>query len=602
MTIYNNGVFVPPTVVASFSGNTITVLPSLVALESLNVYAGAAVGSAVVSWPVRYATDSAVEMGKSVRLKIGSRTVFRGVVGDELPDIQADDESLSMVLYCDKWRMQERQIGQVGIGTQPTTPAEDIGKAGFKDVGFDVVFNLDGNPNKDPAALEFNTGSTATLWTLKEVLEWVFTYYVSDTAVELQSGTITALSTAYDRKPSHLDLTGMTALDAVDSIVSLTGESWGLIPGSSVSAFTPVRPGYGTQRTAWLMRPKGLQRAEAASDMHAGAVSVPRSIRAARDVYQAVSDRVVKETTYSTEGDDPLLIGRALFTDPKYYVRFYVDVSMYEDNALGANLSAGSKSKPWLKQLLTRLDQDGSSYITAAQLLANPALSTSERVPKPVVWISPDGTIENARACVGGFRIDYDNAMLDFKANLELAVNGQETPETVTYEGASTWTDVGVWLTVVTVLETVDYKESAPGSVYLPAPRYEIIHKSDLQPERRENVKLPDLAGAKNDIVDLADEGEEVYIDVADRLQDAIDSALEATPEVESPLKEDLPFIPEINIGDRLEVSGRNLRLSGKEVVTAIRYRFDEGVPDVVAVEATNITAAIESERFVEEN
>ncbi len=69
---------------------------------------------------------------------------------------------------------------------------------------------------------------------------------------------------------------------------------------------------------------------------------------------------------------------------------------------------------------------------------------------------------------------------------------------------------------------------------------------------------------------------------------------------MESPVTFEMPFLPDIDIGNRIAINGRNLHVSGDEVVTSMQYRFEEGTFDYVAVQATNLPATIDPEQFVE--
>ena len=156
---------------------------------------------------------------------------------------------------------------------------------------------------------------------------------------------------------------------------------------------------------------------------------------------------------------------------------------------------------------------------------------------------------------------------------------------------------MAVWLTVATVLESVESVASGRAPV-LPVPQVELIPKDTLIPEKRFRTLLPEVGGDPNDIVKLAEEIED-YVSVNDKLQAAIDTAIAANGVVETPATFELPFMPDIDIGDHVTVEGRGLGLSGDEVVIGMRYQFDAGVPDRLEVEATNLVGSIDPERFV---
>ena len=595
---HNLGVFKPPEADLFLAG---IVLKSggraVVHVQEINKYAGAAIGNAVISYPAAFAVDADPELGKEARLKIGGKTVFRGVVGQGPFDIGPDSDEIVLVLFDDKWLIASKTIGQIGVGTQ----GDPAGTTGFKDVGFEVIFNRDGRPNKDPASIEFNTGSTAVYWTCKTIMQFLFGY-VDATVATLDDDLLSG--DGYARIPTHVNLIGQQVHQAIDTVAQLAGESWGLVPGSAKSEFIPVRPGSGTQRTVRLFKPKAGARSTSSNKYHAVRCSVPKSIRSSRDLYQAVSAPIVKEHTYSSvageeEGDpeDPLLLRAASFADKSYAARFYVDVTKYADYNLGSSLSAGSTPKPWLAHLVTRISADGSAYVTAAQIAADDTLRGAQRIQKPFVWLATDGDKGNARLVDAGHRIDLDHGTIDFKATLDLMADTGDDPEDV---AITDWSTVGIWLTVATVLEIPESVETASGSQYLPVSFCQVISKSDLAPERRQLADLPDLAGNNNAITTEADPDEEEYIDITTRLQDAINSAIAASPAVETPVTVELPFVPLFEIGDLLAVSGRAVGASGDEAISSISYKFTEGVPSMAVVNATNVPAAIDPDNYLE--
>lgn len=587
MSNLSNGVYVPPKAVAHFEGKVVNYAPNTVYILEANRYAGSGIGSAVISYQAAYAWDATPEMGKAARITMGGTTVFRGVVGNAPFEVGTDQDEVQLVLFDDKWLMQSKTIGQIGIGTQAG------GESGFKDVAFEVIFNKDGQPNKNPSSREFHTGSAAVFWTLKDIMLFLFDYYIdSDVATCAE----TQLSTAYLRTPSHLNFVGMSALQAVDEVTQAAGETWGLIPDTSTSTFIAVRPGSGTEKKARMFSPQGGAGAGDAGAYHVDQCRSSMSIKDVRDVYQVKSARIIKERVHSNKGDDPLLLGAA-FNDKEFYYRYKVDITKYEDNDLGANLTSGSKPKPWLKELVTRLNAGGSTYLTAPDLVSNPALKASQRISKPPVWLSLGGTEEKARLVTGGCRIDTENGTIEFKQRVKLK---DDTDETTNEIEISSWATVGVWATLVTVLELPQYLETDTDNKYLPKSFMQVIQKSDLVPERRQDSWLPDLQGGNNDISKLATSSEEKYVDIEAPLQDVIDSAIASTPSVETPVDFRFPFMPTLQIGDRLSPAGRDVNTTGNEVVTMISYTFKDGVPSYMQARSTNITTSVDPENFVE--
>lgn len=586
----SDGVFVAPKCKAYFDAAMFNFFPNEWAILEAHSYAGEAIGSAVISAPAHYAQDADPDLGRTVRLKFDGQWIFRGLVIEGDFQIGPDEDQLVLTCVDDKWRLQHRTIGQMGIGTQGSPTGAD----GFADVGFDTTFNKDGKPNKNPGSLDFSLGSTAVYWTLEDILEWIFQYYVELTWATLDTDD---LSAAYEREPSHLALGGQTVLQAIDTVAQLAGQSWGLRAGANYSTFVPVAPGSGSVRAVRLAKPRMRGRANDATIYHASSCRISKTIRNAFDTYQAVSAPIVKETTYTTSGVDPLLVLRAGWSDGDWVTRYDVDVEAYAAHELGADRTAGAAPKPWLPHLLTRRKSDSQAYITAAEIAATPALRHAEQIGEPIVWLATDGVAANARRVTGGMRIDLDHGTVDFKAEVELL---DDTEDASAKEEISDWATVDIWLTVATVLETPESVETSAGNQYLHEPAYFIIAKSDLVPERRQDVWLPDLAAGNNDVTTASAGSEEEYVSVTDQLQDAIDSAIASTPAVETQMDADMPFAPVYRIGERIEVLGRESNATGDEVVVESSFQIYEKFES--RIRATNVVGAeaLDPEQFVE--
>jgi hypothetical protein len=177
-------------------------------------------------------------------------------------------------------------------GATPTTPPASVGLRGFTDVGFDVCFNADGRPNKSPTALDFCTGSAAIYWTLEDCLKFVFNWYIPATVATLNTAqlkTSNVTRAAWLRRPAHLNLSGETALDAVDQVVGLTGESWTLDYSANISAFRSVHAAGGTVRAAEAFLPSRGAQAASASDKTPSEMRVSGTLENCRDSVQVVS-------------------------------------------------------------------------------------------------------------------------------------------------------------------------------------------------------------------------------------------------------------------------------------------------------------------------
>lgn len=582
-----NGVYNPPDVGLLVPLTFPGALSVVARMESCERFAGASIGSAVVRYSTEFAEDATPGMGEEARITIGGETVFRGVVGDARLVISDGEDEVQLVLYDDKWLMDRMVIGQYGIGTV------DSGESGFKYVGFDFTFNPQGRPNKLVGSFDFDTSTSAEFWTLKTILQFIFTHYIDSSCAIIS---LDGMGDEWDRKPSHLNLIGQTALQAVDNVVALAGQSWGLNPGADKSRFTIVKRNYGALRTVHLFSTKSGRKATEATELHASSISVNTTIRNSRDVHQVFSGPMRYEIGLTSTGSDPLLV---MSSSPikGYSKRFTLDIAQYETYGLGQNPPTGGKPKPWLKELLTRIS--GGAYVTAAQIAANPALLDAERAQIPI-WIAADKTKPaTARLVVGGARIDCENCCIDLADVLDVMKNTAEIGadkkdrKELTIED---WDDAGVWMTVAMQLETRDVFESDTNSKYLPEEFYVVTTKEDLIPEKRCTVWLPDLAGDNNAISALA-ATEEAYYDVAALLEEACDSSVESMPLIETPIELRFGFFPVLNIGDRISVSGRDVGATGDEVITQVMFNIHESFE--TRVTATNVMAAVNPEEFV---
>lgn len=581
--VLSSGVFVPPSVEATppvlvSGGNA-----ELVKVVSIESFAGAAIGNAILALPLNRPDNPTVSIGEEATIKIGEDIVFDGIVGYAPAKIDTTTDELQLVLFDAKWLMAANRIGQWGIGL------EGLETYGFSDVALEVVFNADGIPNKDPDALDFCLGSNAVYWTLRDVMNFIFQYYIDDTVATCPAAQIA--HSAYDAEPSNLNLIGQTALQAVNAVAELAGETWTLIPGETASTFRSVRPGSGTIRTASFFKPFAGAKATGATENHPSEGQVAISVKECRDSFQAMSGNRIKETTYSVANG--LLSKVSGFKDKEYHVRFKIDVTKYFDNNLGLDLSDGAPPKKTLSHLCTRINDDANAYITAAELTATPALRKCKQVEIPV-WISADGTTGNAKLCKSGYRIDHKHGTVDFV----------EHPVTWDQWGFKDqalvvdWDIGGVWVTLATETEQREVVETDTLNQYLPTPMYEFVKKDDLKPESRVASWLPDLASSSRDAVTIIAPSGEDYVSVTDALEETVDRMLQHSAEIETPIDLMLPFFPwRWQVGDRLQLAGRSLGATGDEVITEIRHDVHEAFN--TRVRATNVMKSVDPEKFV---
>lgn len=565
--------FTPQACTLHLSGMIYAQFPATI--HKIEQRAGAEAGSATVSWPQKYASAQSTRFGDRAFITIGGEVVFRGNVAATPIVVAPDDDQVSLDLVDDKWLMSRNMIGQYGIGTLSAD-------AGFTDVGYEVIFNRDGRPDKNSSSLDFNLGSAAVYWSLKNMLEFIFARYIDSDVATLN---LSRLGSAYDAKPTQVNLIGQTALQAVDAIAELAGESWGLIPTRSASEFAPIRPGgWGKRRTVSLFQPNGGGSVVVAGNYHAASIDVQQGIQNARDRRQVLAGPTIKERGHANYGANPLLVRDTAFTHLEYATRFKVDVSQYQANGLGRNLSAGAKPKPWLSRLVTRMNDSATGYFTAAGMASVPArVETAERAEIPV-WVSADQNTANAQLVTAGKMIDTENGMLYFKG--QLTTIDPDNPDAKNQLIIEDWSAAGVWMTVATVLETFDKATSESSTEYLPKPFCTMTRKSELQQEVRELIWLPNpTTGAHTAFAPT----EEIYVDIQPRLAEILAAQQALAPGIETQMDLQFDFIPIFNLGDLIALSGRDLGQTGNEVVTSVSYDVHEDYRTHVS--ATNIAA-----------
>jgi len=575
-----------------FGQSPVTGFPSRVTIHRIEQQAGAAPGSAIVSYAEKRAEDATPKMGCTAKISYGETLIFRGTIGHAPTRIAADDDTVELVLFDDKWAAGAQRIGQHGIGTQQATTDGAVGSGGFKDVVFDFVFNRDATPNKDPAALDFCTGSNAVSWTLKDIIKFIFKYYIPSTVATVVDAAFG--DAAWARVPQHVDILDQKATQALDSICALAGMTWTFLYADAASKFLAIRPGTGTQRQVQLASVGTGGNASGANAWYATELTSSLKVTDCAHVFQVLSAPVIKETTYSTYGTNPMLVGVLGFKHEEFVARARVDVTKYAANNLGCNLTAGSLPKKIRTELCTRLMDDGTAYYSAAQLVSDRTLQERAKHAEVALWISDDGTEANARLCTGGYRIDTERGLIDFRRELELAT---ATPGVRQKVVIADWTRAALWMTCSTVLETVQSVEDTKAGDYLATPACMIARQPHLVPERRlAPLWLPGLTNPTVVYKALATDpenplNEEKYVDVTQALADGLTAAENVAPPIESEIEATFELFPLLNVGDLIAVKGRAIGALGTEVVVQLSYGLHHDF--TTHIRATNAIAGV---------
>lgn len=592
---FGNGIVSPPAVSISFDGG-----PSVNGhLYNIRLTAGGAPSTVSVGWPQDYAERIDSDLETVISVTLDGNVIFKGQivepqyeVGDQVDEVRAE-------ACCDKWVMAGEVVGRHGVGTT-SSEGESHGSKGFTDVGYSIVFNPGGRPNRGADHTDFSLASSASAWTVEDMIKFVFEHYIDSGLAALPTA---FTGTGWTGTPADVDLTGMPVPQAIDLLCELAGVGWSLSYGAigAASTFVEISPTQGTSRTVTLINPGAGASVTTANAYYTTRLSARETIGDARDVVQVFSAPIVKESTYTNVLDvsglsnEPLLRGSTLSGDKEYQIRFSVDVTKYAANNLGQSRSAGAPAKPWLQRLVTRQDESTGEFLTAAQIAADSSLREWPTLEKPYVWFCQDAT-ETERVwqlVSGGYRIDFENGFLDFKTEFELYGDSGEK-EKITLTGDGSWTKFGILLTVATVLDEHVVAVTGEDDQYLSNHKYVRVDRNDLIPELRQNSILPDLTtDDMNDGFLWASEAEENYVDVAADLDASVASATAAQSAVEQRVRAEFSFFPEIAVGDRMSFSGRTSLALPTVMVDNISYHFHEGVPNSLICSGTTVIRKI---------
>lgn len=571
MTLPRKGTWVAPTVRLV---GTIGFRQSLrwqAFIQRIEMMAGRTIGSAVISFPTIYSENATVTEGSQASIRIGNKTVFRGVVMGRPVNVNNQQDEVQVTLADDKHRMARFVVGQPTIGSQG-------GVLGFRQVGQDLIFNLNGYGNKQPGQLDFDLGSAATKWTLWEILQWLVANY-TDADVSLTGTQVTG----WDAQIDNVDLVGQDTPQALDTLCALVGHTW-VVEYTSSSTHIRIIPtaGIGQTERVRCFEPGGNARIAQAGEWASDDYRVVTDVAQVRDVHYAVSGFHQVEATYTTTGDDPLLVYSAATATPKWAARFVVDVTKYASHGLGQNLSAGARPKPWLPTLCTHVSSGSAFTLTPTQSTA-PA--------EPFVWVSQDGEASNRRLLTSGYEIDLENGILYIEPTVE-TYDGSSTASVDT--SGWTWASVGIWLTIATRLETVIVATAGEDSPFLPDLRANRIEVSDLVPRLiLAGRELPNLSN----YLAVTQAEDAVYTENPTAvLQHIANAHLQAMRQKSCTIIARMPFFPVATPGAKLTLD-RDLGQTGSEVITRVVYEMHDSW--VTEVEASNLAANVDPEVFL---
>lgn len=574
-------IFRPPQVVIKLQGRSHKKAVAQGELLSYDKLPGEAIGTAIVQYTPETADDFDPEMGKLADIYVGGDKVFAGYVVDAPATVGSEQDVSQLVIADVKGLLRGRFVG-----AEEVSERED--GAGFDQVGFEIVFNREGFGDKDPDALKWSGGSTAVAWTCANILQWLFTHYVPAAI-----GTLAAAPTGagWLREPAYLTLSGMTVLAAIDTVAQLAGEGWDLHPVATATEYARIAAGVGTEKTVRLFQPGRGADASDAGVWHATGVEIRPSVQGAFDRFEAQSGAGVIETMFGTSAAyNASLVKQAATTDVKYVARYAIDVTKYALRKAGLALAAGSRPKPLMPWLVTR--------VTAAGAVSDPPYAAAaERFKGPIVWIVPDATVEGTKPLQveDGYKLDLDWSTIEFEPKIKVVGSADGEKDELTI---ADWSKAGVYLTAAVRIETrqVSFEEA---DVALPIEQVALVSRPDLAPEWRWKSAIPadEVAG----FLLLSNEADpELCVETRDKLLAAAESAAANAPAYQRNGELRFATVPAIFPGDRVLIRGRTLPTGTASLsVTDVRMSCVDGVPDEVRVAISNAPVACDPKNYL---
>jgi hypothetical protein len=551
-----------------------------VEVVGIHVPAGSRYGSCTLSFPRGYAFQGLPAEGDRLTVAIDGSRIFDGFAVGFPGQIATQSERVILRAVDARWRLAQRKIGDSDFGA-------------FAVVGYRVVFNPGGAGNRNPAAESggdylFLSGPTAVAWTRKEILDRILKTY----AAGLLSVNLAGLSAKWDEVSLNFVAYGMSVGEAISALARECGESWGVAPtsGADPAAIVSIKPGGSSPFVVAL--PEPLAGANASSYGAANAVvglSGGSSIEESTDAVEVHTGSALYERTYSTaesaeDAGDNLLTEFTPEDSARFGKGYRANVGAYQANGLGLNLGAGSKPKPWMRKLLTRVKENGD-YVAAGSAEELAGIGRPLR-PEECVWITLN---EERRRLVGGFELRLEEGEL-LTEHFVLLDSGTDTPEEA-YVGVD---DVSpVFVTVLTLAEeAVDVERQEATALLSGDHLTELVVRSDIQPMIRSKSDLPVWA-TTGSVVTMASAAPEYYRNhTADLEAYAID-LLNARRRRETTVRVRCwDLTAAVALGRKLEISPAATGLDVDTVVIDVFYDLAGGV-DQIEITATNNLAGV---------
>lgn len=566
-------------------------------LLTLDIPYGARWGTATIAFPEARAFKSTPSRGLPVTITYNEHILMKGHVISAPQNVSRQEDSCELTIADLRWMMGAVKIGQYGIG--PVDPEA----GGFPEVGYRVYFNPRGRPNRsvDPIESEENTytfysGPGARWWTREQALRLLLHYYAPWL---LPPGSFGA---AWAENVTDLPLYPMDIPNALQALAARAGESWALRYDEGDVYYDPITGTPADTITVILPSDEGTNKASSSTALSAIDVRTTPAIVDSVDIVEIHSNPTWVEHTHSnvalSEEDlkTPLLEG-FVPKIPGYVYGYKVRVNAYHDGEaeppawshnLGRNHEEGAQPKHWLRHNITRLKPSGDAYYDAEDDDMKAGLGQALR-PEDCCWIKEESD-ETWHHVKSGIVVLPRLAMVLLRAKLT-ADDGWKFDS---FPGDD-FADVQIRITVTTELEHPRVIKSTPAGYHVHAdwPITELIVRTDIKPTMRYESIVPDPATVQTDPNATVTKGEdpEWYVDVLTDMTNIGQKYLVARKLEENTIVVRTLEIPNVRLGQGLEISPTDAGLSGSEVIIRLFYDIDRG--DYLTIVATNNLARL---------
>jgi hypothetical protein len=328
---------------------------------------------AILSVPLRRMHQVPDTANRTIQIAINGTRIFAGTILKASYTETGASSDATLFAFDDRAFLLRRNIG-------------DPDNADYGKVGYNVIFNRNGKPDRKAGQSEFSRyDSAATWWNIEEILSYIGNYYVKPFSAMSWPDSAWNAVPASNENPGELSLSGMSVADAIDSVVQLIGNTTWCVNYDS-GALVPIRmDNIATTFNIRYMTNDGDVDTWTASSI---SVAIDGTRGANRAV--AVSGPQLTESEWNTEKDT--LIDHAAPPLPLYVKRFVPDPTV-NDSELGGVLPTSSTGRPWNPELIM-------AYTG----------STDRVEDRHVIWIKHPN-LPNPKQwtrLISGFEITYD--------------------------------------------------------------------------------------------------------------------------------------------------------------------------------------------------